>query len=150
METSVEHRIGSAAQSLPAFAGAMVAANLLLQIVIAARGNQIGLLAGTLTAVIAVGYAAYLLHYGDALGKLRFGKFVVHAITYACVNVGFGLHFFILAVMDSDVVAGAGGSGFVMDGGWFGAAVAMPALWGVGLVLHGVGAATSRGFEASR
>ena len=106
--------------------------------------------AAAITAVIAIAYAIFLFWIGRDLGRVRFGKVAAHAVTFAAVNGGFLLHFFVLAAVDSPAIAGPGGAGFVMDPGWFGAAVAMPAFWSLGLAAHVMGATLGRGFEAAR
>ena len=102
--------------------------------------------------MLAIAYAVFLVRWGRDLGKVRFGVLAAHLVTYAAVNVGFGLHFFVLALTNNPAVRADPGEAadFVMDSGWFGAALAMPALWGVGLLMHSVGAITNRGFEATR
>ena len=140
-------RLAAAPVRLQRYGLAVVAASLLSQVVIAATGSEVTLLAAALTATIALGYALFLLRFGADLGKVRFGQVAAHAITYAAVCGGYLLHLFVLAVTGSPVIADPG---FVMDPGWFGAAVSMPALWSMGLVAHLLGAVLGRGFEARR
>lgn len=147
MTTPTVDRLTSTNRLMAPFALSMVAANGVLQVIIVLTGQEIGVLAGALTGLIALGYAGFLVKFGQDLRKVRYGGLAAHAITYASVNTGFGLHFFVIALAGGPGVEGGGD--FVLDGGWFGAAIAMPALWGVGLVLHGLGAAAGRGFEAS-
>lgn len=149
MTTNTLDHLTSSSRLLAPFALAMVGANVVMQVAIALTGQAIGWLAGVTTGLIALGYAGFLMRYGSDLGKVRYGQLTAHAITFAAVNTGFGLHFFLLAMAGGSAI-NASGDGFVMDGGWFGAAVAMPALWGVGLVLHALGAVAGRGFEAAR
>ncbi|MGW3548026.1 hypothetical protein ACWDHH_09660 [Janibacter hoylei] len=143
-------RLSAATGSLPRYAAAVIAASVLIQVVLAATGSAIGPLAVGLTAVVAVGYAAFLQRVGRDLGRVRFGKVAAHAVTFAAVNGGFLLHLFVLATIDSPAVAGPVTGGFVMDPGWFGAAIAMPAFWSIGLAAHVLGATLGRGFEAAR
>ena len=120
-------RLSAATGSLPRYAAAVIAASVLIQVVLAATGSAIGPLAVGLTAVVAVGYAAFLQRVGRDLGRVRFGKVAALAVTFAAVT-----------------------GGFVMDPGWFGAAIAMPAFWSIGLAAHVLGATLGRGFEAAR
>lgn len=143
------HAVPSPTRLLLPFGLAMVIANVALQVVIIATDHEIGVLAALLTAVIAVGYAVYLIVCRTSLGRTRFGDLTAHVLTYASVNTGFGLHLVMLAALGHGAVA-ADGPGLMMDPGWFGAAVAMPALWGLGLLMHALGAVLGRGFEASR
>ena len=145
---SASDRLEAAPGHLQRYGLAVVAASLMTQVVIAATGSEITLLAGALTGVIALGYAGFLLRVGADLGRVRFGKVAAHALTYAAVCGGYLLHFFVLALTASPTIEGPGG--FLVDPGWFGAAISMPALWSLGLVAHILGAALGRGFEARR
>lgn len=145
-------RLATATQRLLPFAAGMVAANLVLQLGIALTGGRIGVLAGVLTGVIALVYAVFLVRWAGALSKVRFGLLAAHTITYAAVNVGYGVHFFIRAVATSPTIRPEGSTepGFVMDPGWFGVVLGMPTIWGLGLLVHAIGAVAGRGFEAGR
>lgn len=152
MTDTIADRLSTAQHALMPFAGVAVLANAVLQLVIALTGNEINVMTEVLTAVVALGYAAFLLRYGRDLAKVRFGLLAAHIVCYTAVNVGYGLHFFVLAVMGNTAIDGphSATGDFVMDPGWFGVAVAMPALWGAGLLIHALGALAGHGFEASR
>lgn len=143
---SPEAKTTSARRALIPFALAMLAANIGLHIVIALTGNTVGLLTYFGVALIALGYAVFILVYGKHLKRVRFGSLAAHTMTYASVSSGFLLHFFILAVTANPVLDGESAH-FVTAPTWFGVALAMPALWGIGLTLHALGAILSRGFE---
>lgn len=117
----------------------LLAASALLQLVIALAGSRITVLTTLPLVLIAIGAAVHLGTRGRALGRVRYGRFVAHALLYAIVVVGYLLHLLVLTLLDAPV-----------GEGWFGPALAMPALWGLGLVVHGVGAVLDRGFEAAR
>lgn len=149
--TTPAARLAATTGYLPWFAAAVIAASAALQLILAATGSNIGPLAVALTVAIGVGYAAFLVRTGRDLGRVRFGKVAAHAVTFAAVNGGYLIHLFVLASLGSPAVEGpAMADGFVMDPGWFGAAIAMPAFWSIGLAAHVLGAALGRGFEARR
>lgn len=147
--TTPENHLTTTVRGLKGYALSAIAASAVLQLVLVAAGNTIGWLAVVLTVAIAVGYAIFLWRSGGALGRVRFGRLTAHAVVFAAVNGGYLLHFYVLAATGSPAVAGPG-DGFVMDPGWFGAAIGMPAFWSLGLLAHALGAIAGRGFEASR
>lgn len=134
--------------SLLPYALSFLAANIAIQLVIVATGNRITLLSTVLLGAAALGYAIYLLTIGRTLGRVRYARLVAHAFSYAVVNVGFGLHAYILFAAGSPAIQGDGY--LPMDPRWFGATFGMASFWGIGLILHGLGALLDRGFEASR
>lgn len=149
--TTPAARLAATTGYLPWYSAAVIIASLVLQLVLAATGSDIGPLAMALTAAIAVGYLGFLLWMGRDLGRVRFGKVATHAVTFAAVTGGYLLHLFVLATRSSPAIEGSGADGgFVMDPGWFGAAIAMPAFWSLGLAMHVLGATLDRGFEARR
>lgn len=117
----------------------LLASSALLQLVIALTGSRITVLTTLPLALIAIGAAVHLGTRGRELGRVRYGRFVAHVLLYAIVVVGYLLHLLVLTLLDAPV-----------GEGWSGLALAMPAIWGLGLVVHGVGAVLDRGFEAAR
>lgn len=151
MTTPPAERLAGATTSLQRYALAVIAASAVSQLVLAAAGSDIGILAAALTAIIALGYAGFLLHDRGHLGKVRFGLLAAHVVTFAAVVGGFLVHFFALAVIGSPAAtASASGADFVMDPGWFGVVVGMPTFWLLGLLVHSLGSILGRGFEAPR
>jgi hypothetical protein len=146
--TQLQQSLAAATSVLAPYALMMIGANAIMQVVIMLTGNEIGFVPVALTVVIALGYAGFLLAYGRRLAKVRFGLLAAHVMTYTAVNAGFLLHFFILAATGSPAVHGPGE--FVMDPRWFGVVIGMPTFWGLGLLIHSLGAILGRGFEASR
>lgn len=142
------HGPAPAHRSLLPYTLTLVAASAILQVVIAATGNRISLLSMILLALIALGYATYLLTVGRRLSRVRYGLFAAHGISYAAINVGFLLHAYLLIALHSPVISGDGG--LAIDETWFGATFGMAGFWGLGLLLHGIGAVLSRGFEQER
>lgn len=115
------------------------------QVALAIRGSRIDALAGLLTGASALFYAWWLITRGRALRKIRFGQFTIHAITFAIVCVPYLLHGFVLALLGSPALDG--NQHLALQPGWFGVLVSMPALWGVGLIIHGVASVGMGGFE---
>lgn len=128
-----------ALRSLLPYLGGLVLACLSLQILIAATGGGIGILAGIGTAVIALAALVYVLSFVRPLGQLRFGLVLAHALLYVCVTGSFAAH---------ALISGTLGSG--IDPSWGGVLVAMPGCWSIGLIIHAVGALMGRGFESAR
>lgn len=134
--------------SLLPYVLALIGATAVLHLLITLSDNRITVLTTLPLVVIALGYAIYLVTLGRPLGQVRYGHLVAHALTYAVVNVGYLLHAFVLIASDSPAVRGDGH--FALEAGWFGATFGMAAFWGIGLILHGLGALLDRGFEAPR
>lgn len=130
------------------FAVSVTAASAVLQLSIIATGNRITLLSVLLLVTIAAGYAAYVLVYGRPLSQVRYGLFTVHTIAYAAINTGFLIHAYALLVAQSPAIAGDGPLAISSD--WMGATFSMAGCWGLGLLVHGIGATLSRGFERTR
>lgn len=136
----------AARRSLLPFFGAMVLANAFLHLAIALTGNHIGIASELMLAVIALGFALYLILARRGLSRLRFGMLVAHMSTYAVVNVGFLLHASVLLALGSPAIAGDGS--VPLDPGWIGATFVMASLWGLGLLMHIAGSLAGRGYEA--
>jgi hypothetical protein len=133
--TTVAGPAARAQRTLLPYVLLLIGTSAALQVAIALTGNRIGILSGILTAVVALVYAVYLVGPGRSLGTVRYGRLVAHA-----------LHLYILLVIGSPAAQGT--VGFPMNAGWVGAALAMPGIWGVGLLIHGLGAILDRGYEA--
>lgn len=133
--------------SLLPYSLSLIGAVMVLHLLIVLADHRITVLTTLPLVAIAIAYAAYLLTRGRALGRVRYGRFVAHALAYAIINVGYLLHAYVLIAVGSPAITGHGAA---VDGPWLGAALAMPAFWGLGLILHGIGAVLDRGFEAPR
>ena len=120
----------------------------LVQAVISVTGGEVGVVAGALTAAVAVGIAAWLWRNYRQLTRIRFGLAVAHAIAFAAVTTSFTLH---AVVRTLTLGAGAGGdhaaANELLATPWFGATLLMSAVWGVGLLIHLTGAVLGRGWE---
>lgn len=130
------------------FGLSMVGANVLVHVIIALAGNRITVLTTLPLVAVALGYAVYLIVHGRSLGRVRYGRLVAHALTFASVTTGYVLHAYVLLSIGSPAIEGEGH--LALDGGWFGAVLGMTAFWGLGLLAHALGALADRGFEAPR
>ncbi|MGO2557439.1 hypothetical protein [Brachybacterium sp.] len=130
------------------YALCLLGATAVVHLLIVLDGNRITVLTTLPLAVIAIGYAVYLLLVGRPLGRVRYGRLVAHALTYAMVNTGYLLHAYILIASASPAIQGDGH--LALDAGWFGATFGMAGFWGLGLIAHGIAALGERGFEGPR
>jgi glucan phosphoethanolaminetransferase (alkaline phosphatase superfamily) len=126
----------------------LIVAMAVVQIVIAATGGEITILAGILTAVVALGIAVWLWRNLRVLKRVRFGVVIAHVIAFVTVTASFNLHAILrlMAAGGTDTPA----SQILHDafgGGWFGVTIVMSAVWGLGLLVHLVGAVLGRGWE---
>lgn len=137
MTTTIDSR-----RTLLPFVLTVIALAIAVQVVVALDGGRIGLPAAVATVVLALYYAWFLIARRHELRRLRFGPYLAHAATFAVVITSFHLHLFVRASTGEWAR-----TGFPLDEGWFGAVVAMTALWGLGLLLHTVSAISQRGFE---
>lgn len=147
-QAGISSRAARAHSSLFPYALALLAATALVHLIIALTGNRITVLTTLPLILVALGYAAYLVIYGRSLGRVRYGRLVAHALTYAIVNTGYLLHAYVLIASASPAIQGDGH--LVLDAGWFGATFGMAGFWGLGLIAHGLAALHERGFEAPR
>lgn len=126
----------------------LIGAMTVVQIVIAATGGGIGLVAEILTAIVALGIVAWLWLNRSALHQVRFGTAIAHALAYAAVCTSFNLHLLLRTLR-----LAAGPDGFTAAAtdffatGWFGATLVMTSVWGLGLLLHLVGSVLGRGWD---
>lgn len=119
---------------------ALTVAMIVIQAVIALTG-EIGVLAGVLTAGVAVGIAAWIWRSYRTLSKIRFGVAIAHATAFTVVTTSFNAHGVIRAIsVDSPATE-------LLATPWFGATLVMSAAWGIGLFLHLTGAVLGRGWE---
>lgn len=129
------------------YALALIAAMIGVQVCIAIEGGAITLFAGVLTAVIAVGIVVWLVVQRRALARIRFGGVIAHTVAYVTVTTSFTAH----AVLRTIAVAGSEGrdaaSALLLGSPWFGATLVMSAAWGIGLLVHLLGAIAGRGWE---
>lgn len=120
---------------------------IIIQLVIALTGGEVTILAGILTAIVALGIVTWVVINRRQLLHVRFGLAVTHVIAYVTVTTSFNLHAVIQVV-----VGGAGGAAqsvaqTLMGSSWFGATLVMSAFWGLGLLIHLLGSVLGRGWE---
>lgn len=129
------------------YALGLIVAMLIVQIVIALTGGEVTVLAGALTAVVALGIAGWLWRHHRALRHVRFGAVIAHAIAFVTVTTSYNLHALIqiVALRFGDAPISIAGS--ILSSSWFGATIVMSALWGLGLLLHLIGTVLGRGWE---
>lgn len=139
------HELNARRLLLP-YLGGLVVMCVLLQIVIAATGNEIDLTAGLLTGLVAVYYAAFLVMRRQALKHIRFAPLVAHAVTFVVLNGSFQLHAAILAFVNSNELRGD--EHLPIDAGWFGPTLAMAGFWAIGFTIHAVASISQRGYES--
>lgn len=126
----------------------MVGLNIALQVAIAIAGNDIDLLAGVLTGVVAVVYAFFEVTRRAPLTHIRFGRLVAHLCGFITVNLGFHVHAAVLIVTNDPAIRGD--ADFPIDDQWFGVLFGMLIIWGLGLLIHLTASISARGFEDLR
>lgn len=143
---STTHPVNSTKTLLP-FAAALVAGMIIVQIVIALTSGNPGLLGGLLTAVIALGGFFWQWRNIKKITKIRFGKAIIHALTFVVITTSFNLHALIHFTIASGSADPASLATEFFSTSWFGATLCMSALWGVGLAASLIGAIAQRGWE---
>jgi hypothetical protein len=125
----------------------LIIAMVIVHVVIAATGGEVTILAGVLTAVVALGIVGWLWRNLRALKRVRFGVAVAHVIAFVTVTTSYNLHAliqtFALRFGDSPPMPDQN----TVFGSWFGATIVMSALWGLGLLIHLLGSVLGRGWE---
>ena len=126
----------------------LVVAMAVVQVVIAATGGEVTILAGGLTALVAIGIAVWLWRTLRVLMRVRFGVAIAHVIAFVIVTASFNLHAIVRVMAIGFEVDGAGDTvRNLLESSWFGATIVMSGLWGLGLLIHLVGAVLGRGWE---
>lgn len=123
----------------------MLVSCVILQIVIALRGNHIDLVSQMLLVAVALYYAWYHITAKDLLSRVRFGRLVAHLIGFLIVNLSYHAHAFVLFVTNNPAIRGT--KDFAIDSGWFGVLFGMTTFWGIGLLIHMIASIANRGFE---
>ncbi|MFP3395910.1 hypothetical protein ACSBQT_02460 [Brevibacterium sp. H602] len=126
----------------------LIIAMAIVQIVVATTGGEVTILAGGLTALVAIGIAVWLWRNLTALKRVRFGVVIAHAIAFVTVTTSFNLHAILRVMFLGFEVDGAGDAArTLLESSWFGATLVMSALWGLGLLVHLLGSVLGRGWE---
>ncbi|MDN5661772.1 MAG: hypothetical protein L0G72_13525 [Brevibacterium aurantiacum] len=129
------------------YALTLIAAMIIIQFVVALTGGAVTILAGALTAVVAIGIAVWIVIKRRKLLHVRFGLVIAHVIAYVAVTTSFNAHAVVRAVVagsDNDVQAVAHS---LLGSSWFGAPLVRSAVWGLGLLIHLLGSVLGRGWE---
>jgi hypothetical protein len=111
---------------------------LLMQVLIAARGSEIDLVAGLLLLTVAVYYFYFQYSARSALRRIRFGQFVAHAAGFVIVNISFHIHAGFLLLL---------GKRELVDENWAGLLIGMFVFWGIGLLVHLMASVAMKGYE---
>lgn len=103
-----------------------------------ATGSRITLVPTLLLLAVALYSLVFYLRNRRALRQRAYAGLVVHLLTYAVVVGSYGVHALALVLAGRADVLAVGWPAFVLG---------MAALWGVGLVVHVVGALRSAGYD---
>ena len=126
----------------------LVVAMAVVQVVIAATGGEVTILAGGLTALVAIGIAVWLWRTLRVLMRVRFGVAIAHVIAFVTVTASFNLHAIVRVMAIGFEVDGAGDTvRNLLESSWFGATIVMSGLWGLGLLIHLIGSVIGHGWE---
>lgn len=126
----------------------LIIAMAIVQVVIAATGGEVTILAGILTAVVALGIAVWLWRNRRVLKRVRFGIVIAHVIAFVTVSTSYNLHSIVRLMAEGAVDKSASDiAQAALGGSWFGVTIVMSALWGFGLLIHLAGAVLGRGWE---
>lgn len=149
MDTQFEASPSTNAKSLLLpYALSLIIAMICIQLLIALTGGEVTIAAGTLTALVAVGIVVWLWLNRQALLHVRFGKVIAHTIAFVTVTTSFNVHALIRTLS-----LGGGENGLqtvahdLLATPWFGATLVMTSAWGLGLLIHLLGAVLGRGWE---
>ncbi|QBE50045.1 hypothetical protein [Leucobacter triazinivorans] len=140
-------RVNTRALLLP-YALALIVSVSVLQAVIAVTGGEITLLSGVLVAAIALALGVWFWLNRRALRRIRFGGAIAHSVAFVTITTSMNLH----VVLRTVSLAG-GDDGFaaaahlLLATPWFGATLIMSVAWGLGLLIHLIGAILGRGWE---
>lgn len=130
------------------YALTLIVAMALIQAVIALTGGQVTIVAEILTAIVAIGIAIWVVARRRKLMHVRFGLVIAHVIAYVTVTSSFNLHAVVRAIVLSSGDGGAQAvASSLLGSPWFGVTLVMSAVWGIGLLIHLLGAVLGRGWE---
>ncbi|WP_169251011.1 hypothetical protein [Brevibacterium sp. 'Marine'] len=127
----------------------LIVAMAIVQIVIAATGGEVTILAGILTAVVALGIAVWLWRNLRVLKRVRFGVVIAHVIAFVTVTMSYNLHALVRLIDAGRTIdtSAAENLHMALGGSWIGVTLVMSGLWGLGLLIHLVGSVLGRGWE---
>jgi len=111
---------------------------LVVQVLTAARGSKMDLVAGALLLPVAVYYAYFQYSARTELSKVRFGQLIAHAAGFIIVNLSYHIHAGLLLLL---------GKRALLDEYWAGMLIGMFVFWGLGLLIHLAASVAMRGYE---
>lgn len=129
------------------YALTLIVAMLVIQSVIAVTGGDVTILAGLLTAIVAIGIAVWVVVKRRTLLHVRFGLVIAHAIAFITVTTSFNLHAVVRIIITGSDGGALAAAQSLLGSSWFGATLVMSAFWGFGLLIHLLGSVLGRGWE---
>jgi hypothetical protein len=121
------------------YVGGLVVGLVVTHVVIAvASDGRMATLGVLALAAVAIFIAAFMYVRRAAIAQRRYAQYFLHVIAYLTVNASFLVHALLMY--------SAGRADEIADS-WRGVMFAMPLTWAVGLFLHTLGTASSKGFE---
>lgn len=100
--------------------------------------SRVTAITGLLLVAVAIYIAFFVARNGTALRTRAHGTYFAHAVAYLIINGSFWLHAWIL------ILSGREG---ILEGGWAASLISMCVLWGIGLLVHTIGAMLGNGYE---
>lgn len=101
-------------------------------------GSRITVITGLLLLAVALYMVLFMARNGTALRTRAYGTYFAHAVAYLIINGSFWFHAWILTLA---------GRNQLLEQGWAGPLISMSVLWGIGLLVHTIGAMLSKGYE---
>lgn len=139
---SSQRAVGQRALStadIAVYMGGLVLGLVLTHVVIAVVSDgRMSALGGLALAAVAIFIAAFMYVRRAAMAQRRYAHYLLHVIAYLMVNASFFLHALLMH---------SSGRADEIANSWRGALFAMPLIWAIGLFLHTLGTAFSRGYE---
>jgi hypothetical protein len=124
---------------ITAYVAGLVLGLALTHIVIAVVSDgRVSTLAALALAAVALFIGAFMYVRRAAITQRRYAQYLLHVLAYVTVNASFLLHALLMY--------SAGRADEVADS-WRGVLFAMPLTWAIGLFLHTLGTASSKGYE---
>lgn len=123
-----------------AYLSGMVALVLIAHVALVLQDSVINATSALALVPAALLYAFFITRYKAAIAMRPYASYLLHVATYFIVTGSYWLHAFILSI---------DGNFDIATNGWSGVLYGMSLIWGIGLLLHTVGALLSRGYETA-
>ncbi|MBZ2197309.1 hypothetical protein [Occultella gossypii] len=101
--------------------------------------HHISVVSALLLAAVAAYVVVFLARNRAGINQRAYGLYFVHVATYLLINGSFWLYAGLLELT---------GNGAALNHGWAGPLYAMSICWGIGLLVHTLGALFARGYES--